>query len=91
MLDNTPNQPTKFRTKNGVEINDDAHGTYNTHIQIKFETSLLKSSLCDYSDAYILVSGTISVTRLAAGGGNNSKNVIFKNHASFTDCISEII
>ena len=44
-----------------MEINDDAHGTYNTNSQIKFKTSMLKSSLCDYSDAYILVSGTIKV------------------------------
>ena len=59
LLDNTPNQPTKFRTKNWIEINDDSHGMYNTNSQIKFKTSMLRSSLCDYSDADILVSGTI--------------------------------
>ena len=53
LLDNTPNQPTKFRTKNWVEINDDARVTYNTNSKIKFKTSMLKSSLCDYSDAYM--------------------------------------
>ena len=56
---------------------------------------MLKSSLCDYSDAYTLVSGTITIT----GAGNNNaarrldernKGVIFKNCVSFTDCISEI-
>ena len=59
LLDNTPNQPnqpTKFRTKSWVEINDDARGTHNTSSQIKLKTSILKSSLFDYSDAYILVS-----------------------------------
>ena len=56
LLDNTPNQPTTFRTKNWVEINGDTRGTYNTNSQIKFKTSMLKSSLCDYSDAYIVVS-----------------------------------
>ena len=71
MLDNTPNQnskSTKFRTKNWVKINDDARGTYNTNSQIKFktpqikfETSMLRSSACDYSDAYTLVKGTISI------------------------------
>ena len=61
LLDNTPNQPTKFRTKNWVEINDESHGMYNTNSQIKFKTSMLRSNLCDYSDAYILVKGTISV------------------------------
>ena len=62
LLDNTPNQLTKFRTKNWIEINDDARGTYSTNSQIKFKTSMLKSSLCDYSDAYILVHGTNTVT-----------------------------
>ena len=60
-LDNTPNQPSKFRTKDWVEINDDARGTYSTNSQIKFKTSMLRSRLCDYSDAYTLVSGTITV------------------------------
>ena len=55
LLDNTPNQPFKFRIKNWVEINHDSHGTYNTNSQIEFKTSMLELSLCDYSDAYILV------------------------------------
>ena len=50
LLDNTPNQPTKFGTKNWVEINDDSRGTYNTNSQIKFKTPTLRSSLCNYSD-----------------------------------------
>ena len=49
-LDNTPNQPSKFRTKNWVEINNDARGTCNTNSQIKFKASMLKSSLLDYRD-----------------------------------------
>ena len=61
LLDNTANQPSKFRKKNWVEINDEACGAYNTNSQIKFETSMLNLSLCVYSDAYILVSGTITV------------------------------
>ena len=90
MLDNKPNQPSKFRTKNWFEINDDVHGTYNTNSQIYTITSMLMSNLCDYSDAYILVSGTITVAELAAGGGNNNIQVVFKHCAPFTDCISEI-
>ena len=43
-------------------MNDDARGTYNTNSQIKFKTTMMKSSLCNYSDAYILVKGTITVT-----------------------------
>ena len=49
LLENTPSQPTKFRTKNLVKINDYARGTYNTNSQIKFKTSMLKSILYDYS------------------------------------------
>ena len=90
LLDNTPNQPTKFRTKNWVETNDDARGTYNTNSQTKFKTSMLKSSSCDYSDAHMLVSWPIIVAEVAAGGGNNSIQVVFKNCAPFTDCISKI-
>ena len=78
LLDNTPNQPTKFRTKNWVEINADAHGTCNTNSKIRFKTSILRSSLCDYSDAYILVSGTITVAEVAVGGGNTNVHVVFK-------------
>ena len=91
--DNTLNQPSKFRTRNWVEINDESRGAYNVNSQIKFKTTMLKSSLCDYSDAYILVKGTISINNTAAQGAaanNTNKKVIFKNCAPFTNCISEI-
>ena len=71
MLYNVPNQPTKFRIKNWVEINDDARGTYNTNSQINFKTSMLRSSVFDYSDAYILLSGAITIRR--AGEDDASK------------------
>ena len=94
LIDNTTtNQPSKFRTRNLVEINDESRGPYNVNSQIKFKTAMLKSSLCDYSDAYILVKGTISVNNTAAQGAaadNINKKVIFKNCAPFTKCISEI-
>ena len=69
LLDNAPNLPSKFRTKNWVEINDDSHGTYDTNSQIKFKTSL-----CDYSDAYIFVKGTTSVVNKEAGGAAANNN-----------------
>ena len=87
---NTLNQPSKFRTRNWIEINDEV---YNVNSQIKFKTTMLKSSLCDYSDAYILVKGTITVNNTAAAGAaanNTNKKVTFKNCAPFTNCISEI-
>ena len=93
LLDNTWNQPSKFRTKNWVEINDESRGTYSVNRQINFKTSMLRSSLCDYSDTYILVKGNITVNNTAADGAaanNTNKKVIFKNCAPFTDCISKI-
>ena len=93
LIDDTPNQASKFRTRNWVEINDESRGVYHVNSQIKFKTTMLKSSLCDYSDAYILVKGTISANHTAARGAaanNTNKKVIFKNCAPFTNCISEI-
>ena len=46
---------------------------------------MLKSSLCDYSDAYILLNGTTAVTEVAAGGGNNGKQEVLKSCAPFTN------
>ena len=93
LLDNTPNQPTKFRTRNWVEINDVSHGVYDVGSQIKFITSMLRSNLCDYSDTYIHVKGTITVPNTAGTGAavnNTNKKVIFKNCAPFTNCINDI-
>ena len=83
----------QFRTRNWVEINDESRGTYNVNSHIKFKTTMLKSSLCDYSDAYILAKGTITVNNTAAAdadANNTNKKVIFKNGAPFTNCINEI-
>ena len=90
--DDSLNQPSKFITRNWVEINDESRAAYNVNNQIKFKTTMLKSSLCDYSDAYILVKGTISINNAAAQGAaanNTNKKAIFKNCAPFTNCISE--
>ena len=93
LLDTESNQPSKFRTKNWVETNDEAEGTYSPNKQIKFKTSMLRSSLCDYSDPYILVKGNITVNNNAgakATANNTDKKVIFKDCAPFTNCISKI-
>ena len=90
-LDNVSNQPSKFRTKNWVKINYDSQGTYNINEQIKFKTTMLKSNLCDYSDAYIPIKGITEIDDTSASGANNTnKKVIFKNGAPFTNCISGI-
>ena len=60
---------------------------------IKVTLNLIMSNLCDYSNAYILVNGTIKVLNTAAAGvavNNANKKLIFKNCAPFTDCITEI-
>ena len=94
LLDNTSNQPSKFRTKNWVEINDESRGTYTSN-DIKFKTTMLRSNLCDYADAYILVKGAITITgagddAAARQADERNKGVIFKNCAPFTKCISKI-
>ena len=66
LVDNIPNQPNKLRRKNWVEINGDSRGPNRIGSQVRFKTSVLKSRSCDYRDAYILVSGTISVANTAA-------------------------
>ena len=94
LLDSASNKPSKFRTKNWVEINDESRGTYTIN-DIKFKNTMVTSNLCDYADAYILVKRTITIT----GAGDDdaakrlderNKGVIFKNCASFTKCISRI-
>ena len=95
MVDDTSNQPSQFRTKYWVEINDESRGTYNVNSQIKFKTTMLKSSLCDYSDAYILVKGAITIIGAGADAAarqadERDKGVAFKNCTPFTNCISEI-
>ena len=72
---------------------DELRGTYNNNSQIRFKTSMLRSRLCDYSDAYILVKGTTTVANTdvaEVAGKNGDKKVIFKNCASLTSCISRM-
>ena len=95
LINDEQNQPSKFKRKNWIEINDESRGTYNVNSQIKFKTTMLKSSLCDYSNAYILVKGKITVTgagddAAARQADERDKGVAFKNCAPFNNCISEI-
>ena len=66
MLNDESNKPSKFRTRNWVGINDDVRGAYYPDKQFRFKTAMLRTSLCDYSDVYILVKGNISVNNTAA-------------------------
>ena len=87
LLNNELNKPSKFRTRNWVEKNDKSRGAY-TGNNIKFKTTILRSNLCDYADAYILVKETITIT--GAGADNaarqaeeRNEGVAFKNCAPF--------
>ena len=95
LLDRTSNQWSKFRTKNWIEINDQSRGVDNTNSHIRFTISLLKSSLCDYSDACIHVKGTITIIGAGADAAagqidERNKGVILTNCAQFINCKSEI-
>ena len=86
---------SKFRTRNWTEINDESRGMYSYTNDIKCKNSMIRSNLYDYSDAYILVSKTITITGEGADDAakqadERDKGVIFKNCTPFTECISNI-
>ena len=93
--DNESEQLSKFVTREYVRVNS-LSNTYNENKSIRFTTPMLRSNLCNYSDAYILVKGTITVT--ATGVNNNANNirdkrnrpVILKNNTPFVSCITRI-
>ena len=93
--DNESEKLSKFVTREYVRVNS-LSNTYNENKSIRFKTPMLRSNLCDYSDAYILVKGTITVT--APGVNNNANNirdkrnrlVKLKNNAPFVSCITRI-
>ena len=93
-MGNASNQPSKFNTRNWVGINDESRRTY-TGNSIIFKTTMLRSNLCDYADAYILVKGTKTITETgddaaARQEDERNKGVTFKNCVPFTKCISRI-
>ena len=78
MLNGESNKPSKFRTKNWVEINNEIRDAYSPEKLIRFKMLMLRSSLCDYSNAYILIKGNITVNNTAAKGAaaNNTNKKI---------------
>ena len=85
LSDNTENQYSKFTTKKWCIIDSESKGNYSQQNPIKFLINSLESSLCDYSDAHILVTGNITVT-----GVDDTTKVAFKNCATFNKCRTEI-
>ena len=74
-----------FGTKKWYVIDRESKGKYSHENPVKFLTSSLESNLCDYSDAYILLTGNITATP-----NNAATQVAFKNCAPFEDCRTEI-
>ena len=85
LLNASDNENSKFATKNWYVIDSESKSVYSRENPIKFLTCSLESSLCDYSDAYVLVTGNIAVV-----GADNNTKVALKNSASFIKCITEI-
>ena len=89
LLGNASDKVPRFITKKWIEVYDQSGEIYNTNKQIRFKTSMLRSDLCDYSEAYIVVKGDITVE-----GANNkiieNRLLAFKNNAPFISCISKM-
>ena len=85
LLDNTENEYSKFATKKWYVIDSESKGNYSKDEEIKFLTRSIESSLCDYSDAYILVTGNIAATP-----NNAATHIVFKNCAPLEKCRTEI-
>ena len=92
---NKSNQLSKFRTKYWIEINDQSRGVHNANSDIRFQNTILRCSLCDYSDTYRLVKERITTTgevndAAARQAHERNKGLIFKNLDPFINCKSEI-
>ena len=85
LLNGTDNDNSKFATKKWYIIDSESNGNYSQNDEIKFLSRSIESSLCDYSDAYILVTGNISATP-----NNEPTQAVFKNCAPFEKCRTEI-
>ena len=78
----------KFVTKKCIEVYDQSEKNYNPNKETRIKTSILRSDLCDYSDAYIIVNQTITITN--PDNAKRNKAVAFKYYAPFINCISKI-
>ena len=79
----------KFVTKKWIEVHDQSEKNYNPNKEIRMKTSMLRSDLCDYSDAYIVVKGDITLEGDNDANKRNT-NLAFKNNAPLIKCISKI-
>ena len=92
LLGTTIDEIPRFITKKWVEVHDQSGSVddrYKPSKQIRFKTSMLRSDLCDFSDSYIVVKGTITLGG-AANANKRNRKTAFKNNALFISCISKI-
>ena len=94
LLESTSDNLSKFRTRNWVEMNDESRGNY-ANSNIRFQTTILRSNLCDYADLYIIDKGTITITgakydATARQADERDKGLTIKNISPFAKCISRI-
>ena len=82
----------RFVTKKWIEVYDQSEGNYNVNKEIRIKTSMLRSDLCDFSDAYIVVKMDIILRKATTRNFIDTRNrfLAFKNNAPFTNCISKI-
>ena len=87
-LDTTPDDKDlpRFVTKKWIEVYDQSEKNCNVNKEIRIKTSMLRSNLCDFSDAYIIVNGVVT----SPDDAKRNKTVAFKNNAPFINCISKI-
>ena len=90
LLGNIPDKVSRFITKKWIEVHDQSGKTYNTNKEIRFKTSILRSDMCDYSDAYIVVKGLVTVSADEKDRDEMNRQAILKNNAPFISCISKI-
>ena len=94
-LDTASGNVPRFITKKWVKVHDQsgsADDRYKPSKQIRFKTSMLRSDLCDFGDAYIVIKETVTLTKTNRRGIIDKRNrfLAFKNNAPFTNCISKI-
>ena len=90
LVDNIPDNVPRFITKKWIKVHDQSRETCNTNKQIRFKTSMLRSDLCDFSDAYIVVKGIVTVSADERDRDEMNRQVILKNNAPIISCISKI-
>ena len=86
LLGNIPDKVPRFFTKKWIEVHNQSGETYNTNKQIRFKTSMLRSDLYDFSNAYIVFKGIITVRVDERDRDEMNRQVILKNNTPFISC-----